>query len=514
MLRAVTLDTYDGVEWSSAPARYLRAGEELPAPTSGPATTVDVRQEVELVATDGPWLPSAAWPRSITVGARPGGAPEPASGDDPSEVVVAFDAASGGLVVEGEPIPGLTYRVDSAVPAVSTTELESAGLPASADLAPSIALPPGMPTTLGTVADEAMGRAASPFQQLVSLEAWLRTNAELDLEAPGGSSYGALARFLAPGSGPATPTGSVPGTPPPKPPRVGTPQQFATAFAVLARSHGLPARVAVGYRTDTAAAAGGAAVDIRRGDVTIWPEAYLDGIGWVPFDPIPAAGSGPTPEQPQVDEVTQAKTDAIARTEQPDRSIPTASNPILAAEASSRSVSWALVGAVLLAIAVVATVLFVVGRPLRRRSRRQRLERSRRRARVRRARVLGAWHHVLDALDAHGGGSFASATVVDVTARYATAGARRSPSRSPVWVRWSTTPSSIPRPTDRATSPRARRARARARARARRGPRGPPPMPSWRPSAPRRTARNRRRRRSSHGATRTGRGGVTVRLSG
>ena len=236
--------------------------------------------------------------------------------------VVAFDAATGSLTIE-DPAPGqpVRYTVISAVPAVTAAQLQEAPLPSSSAFAPAIALPAGLPDSLGTVADEAMGRAATPFQQLAALESWLRSNGELDLDAPGGNSYGALERFLAPEArrvATADPSGAPPGTAPSgpvtgTPPRVGTPQQFAIAFAVLARTRGLPSRVVIGYRTDVAA---GGTTSIVRGDTAVWPEAYLDGIGWMPFDPIPVTGSAPAqPEQPKVDEVVQAKTDAAARAE-------------------------------------------------------------------------------------------------------------------------------------------------------------------------------------------------------
>ena len=66
--------------------------------------------------------------------------------------------------------------------------------------------------------------------------------------------------------------------------RKGYCSHFATAFVLLARSEGIPARYCQGYY-------------VQRGDsetVTVttdmahaWPEAYLEGYGWVAFEPTP-----------------------------------------------------------------------------------------------------------------------------------------------------------------------------------------------------------------------------------
>lgn len=62
---------------------------------------------------------------------------------------------------------------------------------------------------------------------------------------------------------------------------------FATAFVLMARAEGIPARYVQGYyvRKDD------------RNEVTVtsdmahaWPEAYIDGVGWLTFEPTPGYG--------------------------------------------------------------------------------------------------------------------------------------------------------------------------------------------------------------------------------
>lgn len=60
---------------------------------------------------------------------------------------------------------------------------------------------------------------------------------------------------------------------------------YASAFAVLARAIGIPARVSVGYYTGSYDAATGSYLVYER-DAHAWPELYIDGR-WLPFEPTP-----------------------------------------------------------------------------------------------------------------------------------------------------------------------------------------------------------------------------------
>ncbi|KUM29610.1 hypothetical protein AQ436_08070 [Arthrobacter sp. EpRS66] len=90
---------------------------------------------------------------------------------------------------------------------------------------------------------------------------------------------------------------------------------FASAMALLAREAGIPSRIAVGYApgeatgetmvVDESEEAGALARGLETGteltgysvsgqQAHAWPELYLDGIGWVPFEPTPGRGYTPT----------------------------------------------------------------------------------------------------------------------------------------------------------------------------------------------------------------------------
>jgi protein-glutamine gamma-glutamyltransferase len=71
--------------------------------------------------------------------------------------------------------------------------------------------------------------------------------------------------------------------------KIGNCEYFASAFAVLARINGIPARLVAGYQ-------GGFYNDlsgyylVSQKQAHVWVEAFLPGRGWVRYDPTPAAG--------------------------------------------------------------------------------------------------------------------------------------------------------------------------------------------------------------------------------
>jgi transglutaminase-like putative cysteine protease len=70
--------------------------------------------------------------------------------------------------------------------------------------------------------------------------------------------------------------------------RTGSCEQFAGAFAVLARAAGLPTRVAIGF---TPGQASNGVITVRGSDAHSWPEVLING-SWVSFEPTPQLPSG------------------------------------------------------------------------------------------------------------------------------------------------------------------------------------------------------------------------------
>lgn len=64
---------------------------------------------------------------------------------------------------------------------------------------------------------------------------------------------------------------------------------FATAFVLLARAEGIPARYVQGFCVP-AASTEKTGISVTSNMAHAWPEAYIDGVGWIPFEPTPDYG--------------------------------------------------------------------------------------------------------------------------------------------------------------------------------------------------------------------------------
>lgn len=62
---------------------------------------------------------------------------------------------------------------------------------------------------------------------------------------------------------------------------------FATAFVLLARAEGLPARYVEGFYVPIME---DKVMEVYSGSAHAWPEVYFEGVGWIPFEPTPGYG--------------------------------------------------------------------------------------------------------------------------------------------------------------------------------------------------------------------------------
>jgi Transglutaminase-like superfamily len=258
-LRLVALDEYTGDGWRAG-GDYVRFGsdvldpDEAPLPPGRNRATVDV--EVTLVADlGGHWLPTPGLPMALSLADAQ---VQPAAG-----VLARLEVSPAGL----------RYRVRSDVDAPVPSDLRSAAVPKVArylDL-------PRLPSAFAGLARQTVRGASTPFDRAARIEAAVRAGRKFSPVAPAGSSYARLAQFLAGKDA------------------TGTAEQFASAFAVLARAVGLPARVVAGFLPTERDENGYWLV--RGRDAFAWPEVYFTGLGWVCFDPRPQgvpAGGVPT----------------------------------------------------------------------------------------------------------------------------------------------------------------------------------------------------------------------------
>ena len=213
--------------------------------------------------------------------------------------------------------------------------VSEAAPPEDALAVPGEALPDGVAQVLA--AAEAEGVGGGGFLNQLETTRWLvglftDGSFSYSLDAPGGDqgNLSAIGEFLQTRSGYCT--------------------HYATAFALLARELGVPARVALGYAPNPERSADGSYV-VTMLQLHAWAEVWLDGIGWVGVDVTPAAGGAPTPAPEPTPEEPAETPDAPAEAptqpeERPQEDQPAEKND----EAEAAALPWQAV--VLLALAL------------------------------------------------------------------------------------------------------------------------------------------------------------------
>lgn len=254
--RLTSLDRFDGRIWSSS-GSFEAAGRSLPAAeaTRLPADTFD--QTFILEALGAIWLPTAFEPRSL----------------DTNGVKVLYEQRSATLIVDrsADTSDGMTYRVTSSSPRITAADLAGVAGEVPEEIRTDyLSLPSDFSPAVRRLARDLTASATSPYKAALALQNHLRTFT-YDLDVPAGHSDDVLEQFLF-----TTKRGYC--------------EQFAGAFAAMARSVGLPSRVAVGFTQGEQDSADLTLFHVRGEHAHAWPEVYLAGAGWVSFEPTPGRG--------------------------------------------------------------------------------------------------------------------------------------------------------------------------------------------------------------------------------
>ena len=179
-----------------------------------------------------------------------------------------FDAATSTLIRRSRLYRGMTYTVESSLPAVGPDELRSVTVGREADQQ-LVQLPDSIADEWGPLVAQITAGATTPYDQALALQNWFRSEFEYNPNVPRGHGRRAIETFLNA--------------------REGYCEQFSGTFAVFARILGIPARVAVGFSWGDQDSSG--LWHVRGKHAHAWPEVYFDGIGWIPFEPTPGRGA-------------------------------------------------------------------------------------------------------------------------------------------------------------------------------------------------------------------------------
>ncbi|AOX66441.1 hypothetical protein BJK06_12415 [Curtobacterium sp. BH-2-1-1] len=246
-------------------------------------------------------------------------------------------------------------------------------------------LPDKLPVSISRTAQRVAGSAATDYEKGRALEQWFRSDLFTYSEtAPveqgyDGDSMDVVAKFL-----------QV---------REGYCVHFSSAMAVMARTLGIPSRIAVGYRAGSTQADGEYTVSNRQ--LHSWPELYIKGAGWVAFEPTPDSDAAATPST----EATSTPSAAAPETPLPapgesapatsETPTPSASAAPGAAGSTGGGGNGPLGLAVGLVIAVALLVSPALVRALRRRTRLGAVRSGR-------SPAVNAWREALDDVADHG----------------------------------------------------------------------------------------------------------------
>lgn len=259
-LRIVALDQFDGTAWKSSERKVKDVPDRLPQP-DGLGSAVGATEVKTNLSAAGSyrqsWLPM----------------PYPATKVD-IEGRWRFEPAGRTLVGDrGQNTRGAQYSVSSLIVKPTPEQLAGAGRAPAALLREYTRVPDVLPEEVSNTAKRVTRGASNDYERAVKLQDWFAVDGGFtyDTQVQSGTGVTAITRFLKQ--------------------KEGFCIHFSFSMAAMARSLGIPARVAVGFTPGSPRSDGTMSVGLR--DAHAWPELYFEGAGWTRFEPTPTRGSAP-----------------------------------------------------------------------------------------------------------------------------------------------------------------------------------------------------------------------------
>lgn len=375
-VRIATLDSYDGVVFEASGDRaatgvFTRVGEEITTSATGLPGTVTVT----VTGYDGVWVPEAGDLTGITwTGDR--------AGDQ--QGTTYYNSVTETAITTAGVLPGDTYTLRTLLTAPPGEDQLKAATVADVKLPKTEKQ--DLPAGLAAKAAQFTGEETNPITKLYLLRDALVASGVYSsgLETQPPSRPGHSAERID------TLVGDEK--------MVGDDEQFAVAFALMARQAGIPARVVMGFYRDPEAPPLEAGEDwaVVGGDVHAWVEVPFEGYGWAPIDVIPDEDTKIQPE-PKSEQVP--KPPVLEEPEPPEEPAKAKAGNVEddeEGEADNEGFDWGLIGLVLVAVAIpLALIALPIALILAYKARRT----ARRRSADRLVdRVSGGWHEVVDAV--------------------------------------------------------------------------------------------------------------------
>lgn len=351
-LKLASLDQFTGSVWKhrERDTKRLPTGDTI-GPVfglSGSVATTKITTNIEIDNMQSRWLP----------------VPYPVKGVKGLTGTWSWDPDD--LTVGGvnSTTQGQKYTATSLVIQPTAEQLKNAGGFVPASVERDLFLPSSLPPIISTTAIAATAGASSEYDKAVALQDYFRDNNFVySTQTPlkqgyDGDGARVIAKFLEVKSGYCV--------------------HFASAMALMARTLGIPSRVAEGYLpgvTNGGTANNPGQYTVTSDDLHAWTELYFAGVGWVAFEPTVGRGTIPSYTRPDTGITPIGPVPTSTSTSAADRLVPTdpASVPN-AAGAAATSPLQPLVSGFGVAILIIAVLLVpAVFRRVRRRSRLRRL---------------------------------------------------------------------------------------------------------------------------------------------
>lgn len=259
--RVAGLDTYNDEQaaWSTR-LTFEDADGPLPGERSNTAESIVITQDITIENLSAIWLPAAFAPSRIL--------------DSPEDVTWNTDTASLAISRGDDDADrnsdGLSYRLESVLPIFDPNALRGAGTAIPADIAERyLEVPASLTPRVINEARAITEGATTTYDRALALQDHFRQfEYSLSLSSRVGDP---IEQFLDE--------------------RVGFCQQFSGTFALMARSLGIPTRVAVGFTWGDPIAGQENTYQVTGRHTHAWPEVWFEDFGWVAFEPTPGRGA-------------------------------------------------------------------------------------------------------------------------------------------------------------------------------------------------------------------------------
>ena len=253
--RTVALDSFDGTTWRPEPSRdpvQIQPQISIAAPGLSPSVGPGQQFDQRFTLTHdlgSPWLPAAYAPTTVT-----------------SDAPLRYDVSSLSLSTDGLLRAGTGYTVTSAVVEPTPDQLDQVVFPPPAQDVRYTQLPKDLPAPIADLARAWTQGQPNDYRKILAIQDHLRAFTYDTNVAPRDDAL-SMSDFL-------TVT------------KRGFCQQFASSMAVMLRTLGIPARVAVGFTPGEFAPNSSTRV-VSTSDYHAWVEVLFPTYGWLAFEPTP-----------------------------------------------------------------------------------------------------------------------------------------------------------------------------------------------------------------------------------